>query len=133
MITALHDFQHLIRPLPLDPVNQTVLAIDPPRPPAGQALTQWFRLTYSPKRRSSGILNERVQSREHLGISGCPVQILLPSLREKNDVHLGLNIWDSSSHSTSIPSPRSASARASSSRHALAGLDNKCSVSAMPS
>lgn len=83
MIPALGDQQGVI----FHPVDQPVLLVQPAGPPAGQAALERFRLARSCRRRARALADQPVQATEQFAVLLLPVEIILPGLIMKDDLH----------------------------------------------
>ena len=97
-----------------DPVDEAMLPVQPPRPPAGQRAFERFRLAGTIKWRTHAFVDEVVQAEEQLAVVLLPVKIISPSLLVEDDLH--------SINCRSVPLPASSSCTAFKSRCAFSGL-----------
>src|SRR5690606_26489807 len=117
MIAALCDQQGVVGRA----IDQSMLLIDPARPPAGKLAFQRLRLACAAKRRPQTLADQAVDLLELLAVEGLPVEVILPALFLEGQLH--------STRSRAWPSPASSSATALRRRAAFVGLRSRYSVS----
>jgi hypothetical protein len=92
--TALDDFEPLLIAIAFDPIDQAIFAVDPPAPPALQALPKRFGLARPRERGSAAFLYENVKPCQTLRIVGDPIPVIISSVVGKDDLHGRINGWD---------------------------------------
>ncbi len=99
--------------IPGNLINDSMLVVNPPRPIAGQAVFQRFRLTDALERLALDFFDQLVDAFKNGFVGGLPVEVAVPGIGRKGDFH--------SINSRSVPWPDSSSAMDSSKWRALAG------------
>jgi len=106
-------------------VNKSMLVIDSPGPVAGKCMFQGFRFANTLKRVAFSFLNESVDTVKNFLISFLPIDVIVPGMIRKNELH--------SINSLSFPSPFSSWAIDSISRLVFLGDRNRYAVSSRDS
>jgi len=118
VISTLRDFQRRGG----GAIDQSVLAVDPARPEAGQIALQRFRLARALKRMAQTFPDQAIDLPHHRLVGRLPVKELFPGDRAKDKVH---SRAIASSSAMVLTTPRPASAIAASSAALLAGLASR--------
>lgn len=119
VITKLHNQQFARHDL----IHHAVLACDSARPATLKRVPEWLRLPNASPRIAERILNQMVNAATEARISFLPIQVIVPTLRRKSDVHSSSSIFLRSTL------PRLIDSSEANSRLALAGERSKCAVS----
>jgi len=102
-------------------VDNAVLVIDAPRPVTGKPVFK--RLAGTRERGSHNLMNEAVDALEHVSVSRLPVEVVLPCMLGKDQLHLA--------SLRTLPPPRSSSAIDSRRRLAFLGTRKRYAVSSI--
>ena len=116
MIPALRDLQGLRIAAARHAVYQSVLMVDPARPPARQIAAERFGFAGALERMAAAFFDQRVQLVHDLGVMILPVTIVLPSRRPEGYIH-----GKGTASASSASNPRTAS----SNRSAFLGERNR--------
>jgi hypothetical protein len=86
VVAALRDLEPLLVSLAGDPIDQTMLAIDPSRPPALPVLAKRLRLAESFEWGAHAILDQRIYAPGDFRVIRLPVQIFFPAAGREADL-----------------------------------------------
>jgi hypothetical protein len=81
MLPARQDLKRSHLTLSTNPVHQSVLALDPARPPACKVLPQRLRPPRAGERVSSAFLDQDINPLQNLGVRLLPAEIFGPTLQ----------------------------------------------------
>ncbi len=103
------------------PVNDAVLVVDAPGPVTGEAVFERFGFARAGEGISNDLMDDPVDAFEHVFVGLLPIEIVLPGVPGKNQLH--------SASLRVFPPPRSSSAIDSRSRLAFFGTRRRYAVS----